>query len=130
MRVRLIVLGNCTGRAHVMLDTRQRLNGDRISHPGYRPVECEFMRRLTQIAEFSLTGYLAQALPHGGIAVTRGGQIRGVWIEDGFRLRWQALAPSCEVLHADTIDEALRKTMKLALMSLRVRRGRSLATAA
>jgi hypothetical protein len=52
------------------------------------------MRRLAQIAEFGLTGCLAQALQHGGIAVTRGGQIRGVWIEECFRLKWQALTPS------------------------------------
>jgi hypothetical protein len=113
-----------------MLDTLYGLHADRLSQPGYRPIETEFLRRLGQIAEFSLTGYLAQALPHGGIAVSRGGQIRGVWIEDGFRLKWQALAPSGDVMHADTIDEALRKTMKLALMSLRVRRGRTWAVAA
>ena len=113
-----------------MSNNLQGLNGDRFSQVDYRPIESEFMRRLAQIAEFTQTGYLAQALPHGGVAITRGGQIRGVWLEDGFRLKWQALAPSGEVLLADTIDEALRKTMKLTLMSLRVRRGRPLAAAA
>lgn len=95
-----------------------------------RPLEAEFLRRLAEIREFDLVGFRAQPLPHGGIAISRGGQIRGVWNESDWRMIWQPIGPQAHEVQAKDIDIALRLTMRLVLTSLRIRRAKPLAAAA
>lgn len=95
-----------------------------------RPMELEFLRRLDEIREFDFVGFRAEPMPRGGIAISRYGQLRGVWTEDDWVMFWQPSSAEAPVRHAATIDEALRQTMKIVLMSLKVRRLRSAGRAA
>ena len=88
-------------------------------------MELEFLRRLDQIREFDFVGFRAEPMPRGGIAISRYGQLRGVWSEDDWVMYWQPSSADAPVRNAATIDEALRQTMKIVLMSLRVRKLRS-----
>lgn len=90
-----------------------------------RPMELEFLRRLDAIREFDFVGFRAEPMPRGGVAISRDGQLRGVWAEEDWVMFWQPSSAEAPVRHAATIDEALRQTMKIVLMSLRVRKLRT-----
>jgi hypothetical protein len=96
---------------------------DRL-HSHLKPMEIEFLRRLQDIDEFEHAGFRGQPLPAGGIAITRGDQIRGVWSEDAWVMSWQPTAAETPERHVGRIDDALRVTLHLVLMSLRVRRSK------
>jgi hypothetical protein len=90
-----------------------------------KPMEFEFLKRLEAVEEFEQAGFRAQPLAQGGIAIARGDQVRGVWSEEAWVMSWQPTALETPERHVGCIDDALRLTLHLVLMSLRVRRAKA-----
>ncbi len=83
--------------------------------------ELQFLERLLDIPEFEMAGFRAVALPEGGISISRRGSFRGAWKGCDEGLCWRPSDIAVGTFTVPDVDEALRRMMKIVLISLQIR---------